>query len=92
VKSVSTEFVIQIGKEGLLIAFMACIPVLAAGMLVGILISIFQAVTQIQDQSISFVPKLIVSIVALIFSGPWMIDKLLTFTIKILGNLKDFVR
>jgi flagellar biosynthetic protein FliQ len=88
----TTEFVMQIGKEGLFVAFIMALPILAAGMIVGIIISIFQAVTQIQDQSLSFVPKLIVSIVAILIAGPWMLDKILTFTIKILGNLRFFIR
>ena len=87
-----SEFVLQIGRESFGIAFMMAMPVLIAGMVVGVLISIFQAVTQIQDQSISFIPKLIASGLALIIAGPWMINKILLFTIKILGNLKYFIR
>ncbi len=86
------EFVMQIGKEGLFIAFIIALPILAAGMIVGIIISIFQAVTQIQDQSLSFVPKLIISVLAIIVAGPWMLDKIVTFTIRILGNLRYFIR
>jgi flagellar biosynthesis protein FliQ len=88
----TTEFVLQIAKEGLYIAFIMALPVLVAGMVIGVLISVFQAVTQIQDQSISFVPKIIASFAALVIAGPWMIDKILNYTIKILGNLKYFIR
>jgi len=88
----TTEFVLQIAKEGLYTAFIMALPVLVAGMGIGIMISIFQAVTQIQDQAIAFVPKIIASFLALIIAGPWMIDKILNYTIRILGNLKDFIR
>ncbi len=88
----TTEFVLQIAKEGLYTAFIMALPVLVAGMVIGVLVSVFQAVTQIQDQAIAFVPKIIASFIALIIAGPWMIDKILNYTIRILGNLKDFIR
>lgn len=88
----TSEFVLQIAKECLIVAFMLSGPILIAGMVIGVLVSVFQAITQIQDQSISFVPKIVVSALAMIFAGPWMINKILTFTVKILGNLKYFVR
>jgi flagellar biosynthesis protein FliQ len=88
----TTEFVLQIAKEGLYTAFIMALPILVSGMVIGIIISVFQAVTQIQDQAISFVPKIIVSFIALILAGPWMIDKILNYTIRILGDLKYFIR
>ena len=88
----TSEFVLQIGKEALWMASILAMPVLAAGMLVGVLISIFQAVTQIQDQSISFVPKLVISAAAIIAFGPWMLEKIVSFATHILGNLKFYIQ
>lgn len=88
----TTEFVFAIAKEGIWIAFLASAPVLVAGMVVGIVISVFQAVTQIQDQSISFVPKLVASVAVIALAGPWIVNKLIYFTAKILGDLKHFIR
>jgi flagellar biosynthetic protein FliQ len=55
-------------------------PLLVAGLLVGIVVSVFQAVTQIQEQSLSFIPKIIVTAVVLMVAGPWMLNQLLTYT------------
>lgn len=55
-------------------------PLLLAGLVVGLLVSVFQAVTQIQEQSLSFIPKIVVTAVVLIVAGPWMLNQLLTWT------------
>jgi flagellar biosynthetic protein FliQ len=88
----TSEFVLQVGREAIWVACLISLPVLLTGMIVGVLISIFQAVTQIQDQSLSFVPKLVVSILAIVLGGPWLLSKLVVFTVKIVGNLKCFIQ
>jgi flagellar biosynthetic protein FliQ len=55
-------------------------PLLLAGLVVGLIVSVFQAVTQIQEQSLSFIPKIVVTAVVLIVAGPWMLNQLLTYT------------
>ncbi len=64
--------VTEILRSGILVALKITAPVLIISMLVGVIISIFQAATQINEQTLSFVPKLIVIIVVLIILGPWM--------------------
>lgn len=65
--------------SGLLI----CSPVLGLTMLVGLLISIVQVVTQVQEMALTFVPKLVVAAMALMFFGPWMLGKLAQFTTRL---------
>lgn len=64
-----------------------CLPVLGLTMLVGLLISIFQVVTQIQEMSLTFVPKLITATLVLIVAGPWMLHKLTQFAVKLWSNI-----
>lgn len=86
-----TEMVMDISKNAILIAVMLAGPMLGAGLVVGLLVSIFQTTTQIQEQTLTFIPK-VASIVATIFYlGPWMIGKMQTYTINILGQLHKFV-
>lgn len=64
-------------------------PVLIASLLVGLLVSIFQAVTQIQEQTLTFVPKLIVVICIIVFCGPWMMNKLVLLTTELMGMIAN---
>ncbi|WP_137939824.1 flagellar biosynthetic protein FliQ [Chitinivorax sp. B] len=62
-------------------------PVLLIAMLAGLLISIIQVVTQIQDMSLSFVPKLLAAAIALVIFGPWMLRTLLSFATQLIVNI-----
>lgn len=64
-------------------------PVLIASLLVGLIISIFQAVTQIQEQTLTFVPKLIVVVCIVVFGGPWMMNKLVVLTTELIGMIAN---
>lgn len=67
-------------------------PVLIASLLVGLIISIFQAVTQIQEQTLTFVPKLVVVIAIVVFGGPWMMNKLLVLTTELIGMIANITK
>lgn len=69
----------DIMREGVSVAIMLSAPVLLLGMLIGILVAIFQAVTQIHEQSLSFILKLIVVVLVLLVGGGWMMETLLDF-------------
>lgn len=86
------EFVLDLGKQALMVALMITAPPLLAGLVVGLLVSVFQAVTQIQDMTLSFLPKLAAGILAVVIAAPWMINHLLSYTHNILANLQQFVR
>jgi flagellar biosynthetic protein FliQ len=67
-------------------------PVLAVTLVIGFLISIFQAVTSIQEQTLTFVPKIIVTGLALVIFGPWMLQVMNAYTQDVFGNLQRFIR
>ena len=74
-------------NEMLWTAILICAPVLAISMLVGLIISIFQVVTQVQEMSLTFVPKLLAVAVSLIAFGPWMLNELLSFASSVIRNI-----
>ena len=88
-----TEYtLLALVKDTIYISFMLSLPMLAIGTVVGVLVSIFQTATSIQDQSLSFIPKLLATIAGLIAFGPWMLTLIMQFTIKLLGSLEQFAR
>ncbi len=78
------ELVIEVLKEVFYTTFIILLPVLGVSLVVGIIISIFQAATSIQEMTLTFVPKILVTAVTLLFLMPWMIDKVVAFTNKML--------
>ncbi len=74
------DFVISIGQKTTLLILYLTMPVLLAAFAVGLIISILQAATQIQEMTLAFIPKIIAVIVTLFLLGGWMMEKLLTFT------------
>ena len=85
------EMIMTIARDTLITSMLLAAPPLGIGLLVGLIISIFQAVTQIQEQTLSFVPKIIAILVSLLVFGPWMINILTEFTVNILGNLSNVI-
>ena len=83
--------VISIARETVLTALLLSAPPLLMGLVVGLIISIFQAVTQIQEQTLTFVPKLIAVLVSLVVFGPWMLNLIMGFMERILGNLGSII-
>jgi flagellar biosynthetic protein FliQ len=73
------DLIMYLGRETLFTVLLLSGPLLLVSMMMGFLVSIFQATTQIQEQTLSFVPKLALIMVCLVLIGPWMINVLLTF-------------
>ncbi len=86
------NFVIGLGQSVMLLVLELAGPLLLAGLLVGLIISVFQATTQIQEQTLSFIPKIVVVGIILALTGPWMLQQIMAFTVNILGNLQNFIR
>ena len=86
------EIVIEIIKEAFYTTFIVILPVLGVSLIVGIIISIFQAATSIQEMTLTFVPKILVTAVAIIFLLPWMMDKIISFTLKIFTMFSSVIR
>lgn len=87
----SSEFVISIAEKAVYTTLMVCGPLLLLALVIGLIVSIFQATTQIQEQTLAFVPKIVAVMVGLIFFGPWMLSTLISYAAQILGNLNRFV-
>lgn len=78
---------IDLGREAVFITLMIAAPVLVSGMTVGLLIGLFQALTQIQEQSVAFVPKIVSMILALSFALPWLVARMLEYTEELITEI-----
>ncbi|WP_067729408.1 flagellar biosynthesis protein FliQ [Oceanobacillus damuensis] len=87
----SNEFVLTLAEQGIYTILLVTGPLLILALAVGLLVSIFQATTQIQEQTLAFVPKIVAVLVGLIFFGPWMLTTMVEFTANILQNINQFV-
>jgi flagellar biosynthetic protein FliQ len=85
-------FVLNLAREALTTVLLVSGPILGLGLLVGLLVSIFQATTQIQEQTLTFIPKIVVVLVSIIIFGPWMLRVMLDFTSRLWLNLYTFVK
>jgi flagellar biosynthetic protein FliQ len=83
----SENMVMSIVKEALFTSMLVGGPILILSLIVGLLISIFQATTQIQEQTLTFVPKLIVIALTLAVGGNWMLHEIMKFTTKIMNMI-----
>ncbi|MUK89901.1 flagellar biosynthesis protein FliQ [Ornithinibacillus sp. L9] len=87
----SSEFVLSLAEKGIYTILLVTGPLLILALAVGLLVSIFQATTQIQEQTLAFIPKIVAVLVGLIFFGPWMLSKMVEFTVDVFQNLNRFV-
>ncbi len=87
----SEEFIISIAEKGVYTVLIIAGPLLLIALGIGLVVSIFQATTQIQEQTLAFIPKIVGVLVALIVFGPWMLSNMINFTSEILSNLHRFV-
>jgi len=81
------DFVIGLMNEAIRLTAFIGLPVLLTALVVGVLISVFQAITQIQEMTLTFVPKIISAALILYLMGPWMLDKLMQFTTHIFTEM-----
>lgn len=87
----SSEFVLALAERAIYTILLVTGPLLMLALGVGLLVSIFQATTQIQEQTLAFIPKIVAVLIGLIFFGPWMLTTLVQFTSDIFQNLNQFV-
>lgn len=88
----SISSALSLGQEGLLLALLLCAPALGVGLVVGLGLSFLQAITQLQDQSLSFTPKIAAVAVTLIVCGPWMLGRAVGFMRHVLESLPALAR
>ena len=84
--------VIELATAAIRTAFLVSAPALILGLIVGVGISLFQAVTSIQDPTLSFIPKILVIMLVVLLAFPWMISIMKDFTLQLLNNLNYYVR
>jgi flagellar biosynthetic protein FliQ len=83
---------LSLGREAIFVALLVCAPALILGLVTGLSVSIFQAVTQIQEPTLTFIPKIIVVAFAILFFGPFMLAMLTDFTHRVFVNLPQFIQ
>ena len=84
------DFAVQLLTELLWTAVLVTAPLLGLTLLVGLLVSIAQVVTQVQEMSLAFVPKIIAAAIALVIFGPWMLKKLVGFSAGLIENIPNY--
>ena len=81
------QFVIHLSREAVYYTMLVAAPMLGLALIVGLLIGIFQAVTSINEMTLTFIPKIVIVFVAIVIFAPWMMRILLTFTIELISNI-----
>ncbi|ACT02072.1 MULTISPECIES: flagellar biosynthesis protein FliQ [Paenibacillus] len=87
----SADFIIGLAGQAISTVLKASAPMLVLALVVGLIISIFQATTQIQEQTLAFVPKIVAVFVSLIIFGPWILNVIVDFTYNLLNNLYKYI-
>ncbi len=88
----SEELILKLGQDTLKTTAMLSGPLLASALVVGLLVSVFQAVTQINEATLTFIPKMIVVGVVLMLAAPWMLDIISHFTVQLFEGITEMVR
>jgi len=86
------EFVINFGREAMQTAFLLSLPPLGAALVVGLLVSIFQAVTQIQEMTLAIIPKMVAVMAAILATFPWLLETLTSYTINVFNLIPAMAR
>ncbi|MEK6628356.1 MAG: flagellar biosynthesis protein FliQ [Bdellovibrionota bacterium] len=88
----SEEIVINLGQDALKTLAMLSAPLLLGTLVIGLIVSIFQALTQINENTLTFVPKMIVVAIIIVLGGPWMLDTISVYTTNLFENIATIVR
>lgn len=86
------ELIMQLGQETLKTAALLSAPILLTALIVGLIISVLQAITQINEATLTFIPKIVVVAIVIVIAGPWMLDIMSRFTINMIENITDYIR
>jgi flagellar biosynthetic protein FliQ len=85
------DVVINLATAAMALAFKVALPLLGVALAVGLVVSIFQAVTQIQEQTLSFIPKIVALAAVLMLLGPWMLNQLLSYTSDLWASIPQMI-
>jgi len=86
------EYVMSLGSEAIKLTLLLSLPLLGVGLVVGLLVAIVQATTQIQEMTLSFVPKIVAVLLALLAVSPWMLGKMTTFTSHLIQSIPEIIK
>lgn len=85
------EVFVDILRDALLLVIILVSAIIVPSLIVGLIVAVFQAATSINEQTLSFLPRLIVTLLALIFGGHWLVQKLMDYTIRLIGSIPSVV-
>jgi flagellar biosynthetic protein FliQ len=88
---VNQDVVVSLAMQAMELAMKIALPLLGVGLALGLIVSIFQAVTQIQEQTLSFIPKIIGTAVVIVVAGPWMLGQLVAYTEELYSSIPRLV-
>ena len=86
------DFVVTFAQEAIKVTILVAMPMLGLGLAVGLLVSIFQAVTQIHEMTLTFVPKILVVLIALLYFASWMLEHLMRFASTTIEQIPNYIR
>jgi flagellar biosynthesis protein FliQ len=86
------DLIIKLGQEAMRTTAMIAGPLLIATLVIGLIVSIFQALTQINEATLTFIPKILVVALVLVLAGPWMLDVMTSYTVHLFENIASYVR
>ena len=86
------EFVIGFARQAIELTLLISLPMLGIGLVVGLTVSIIQAATQIQEMTLTFIPKIVSIFLALLIAFPWIMNKLISFTSELFMNIPNYIR
>lgn len=86
------DLVLKLAQEAMKTTAFVAAPILMSTLVIGLVVSIFQALTQINESSLSFIPKMIVVGIVLVLAGPWMMDLMTSYTTQLFQNISEIVR
>ncbi len=81
--------IMEIGAKAMWVTLQISLPVLGVSLVVGLLVSIFQAVTQLQEPTLTFIPKILAVVVVIVVAGPWMMNTMLGYTIELWSGISS---
>jgi len=86
------EFVVGVASEAIKLALLLAAPLLGVGLIVGLVIAILQATTQVQEMTLTFVPKIVCVLLALLAAAPWMLAKITSYTSQVITTIPHVIR
>jgi flagellar biosynthesis protein FliQ len=88
----SQDFVVSLASEAIQTVLILALPLLGVGLVVGLIVAVLQATTQIQEMTLSFVPKIVAVLLALLATAPWMLNKIIYFTSNVITSIPHVIR